>query len=135
MAIPSNCKTNGEMNGNSLLVDTNILLYLLGGDQTLVTLLNEKALYISFITQLELLGYKDLTDDQINKIKELISHCIIIDINETIKELTIQIRREYGIKLPDCIIAASAIYLNLPLISADKELDRIKQTDLILYEP
>jgi predicted nucleic acid-binding protein len=123
------------MNGNSLLVDTNILLYLLSGDQTLVTLLNEKALYISFITQLELLGYKDLTDEQINKIKELISHCIVIDINETIKELTIQIRREYGIKLPDCIIAASAMYLGLPLLSADKELNRIKQTDLILYEP
>ena len=123
------------MNGNSLLVDTNILLYLLGGDQTLVNLLNEKTLYISFITQLELLGYGNLSDAEIQKVKELIAECIVIDVNENIKELTIQIRRNYGLKLPDCIIAATSVYLNLPLLTADKELTRIQQTDLILYEP
>ena len=45
------------MSGNKLFIDTNIVLYLLNGDQTLAELLHEKQLYISFITELELLAY------------------------------------------------------------------------------
>ena len=54
------------MNGNSVLLDTNIILYLLEGDKILSDLLFNKKLYISFISQLELLGYVDITPrDQI----------------------------------------------------------------------
>ena len=41
------------MNGNNLFLDTNIILYLLNGDQTLADLLDGKKLYISVITELE----------------------------------------------------------------------------------
>jgi hypothetical protein len=44
------------MNGNNILLDTNIVLYLLGGEETLVPLLEDKNLFLSFITQLELFG-------------------------------------------------------------------------------
>jgi predicted nucleic acid-binding protein len=121
------------MNGNSVLLDSNILLYLLGGDQTLIPLLEDKQLYISFITQLELLGYKGLTDQEFKKIAALPAECTIIDINEPIKDLTIQLRKEFGLKLPDSIIIATSIYLNIPLISADKEFAKVKKADLILY--
>lgn len=60
------------MNGNSLLLDSNILLYLFGGDETLIPLLDGKQLYISFITQLELLGYKGLSEENYKKISGLI---------------------------------------------------------------
>jgi len=49
------------MNGNKLFLDTNIVLYLLNGDETLAELLNEKQLYISVITELELLAFKGIT--------------------------------------------------------------------------
>jgi predicted nucleic acid-binding protein len=49
------------MNGNKVFVDTNIILYLLSGDITLAELLNGKQIYISFITQLELLSYSKST--------------------------------------------------------------------------
>ena len=52
------------MNGNKLFLDTNIVLYLLNGDQTLATLLNNKQVYISIITELELLGYNGLTNEE-----------------------------------------------------------------------
>jgi len=42
------------MNGNKLLLDTNIILYLLDGDNTLVNILEGKIPYVSFITELEL---------------------------------------------------------------------------------
>ena len=36
------------MSGRKLFLDTNIILYLLNGDETLAELLNKKQLYISF---------------------------------------------------------------------------------------
>ena len=35
------------MNGNSLLLDTNAILYILSGDETLASFLNGKDLFIS----------------------------------------------------------------------------------------
>ncbi|MFA5973337.1 MAG: hypothetical protein WC780_13385 [Lentimicrobiaceae bacterium] len=46
------------MNGNNILLDTNIVLYFLKGEDTLIPLLEDKNLYLSFITQLELLSAK-----------------------------------------------------------------------------
>jgi predicted nucleic acid-binding protein len=37
-------------------------------------------------------------------------------------------------KLPDAIIASSAQYLNMPLLTADKEFKKIPDLDLIIYD-
>jgi predicted nucleic acid-binding protein len=121
------------MIGNSVLADTNILLYLLQGDKTLAGILFERQVYLSFITQLELLGYYTLNATDIQKIENLISDCVIIDINTDIKELAIKIKRKYRLKLPDCIIAATSLYLNIPFITADTDFKLIKEIKLILY--
>ncbi|HAQ19076.1 MAG TPA: hypothetical protein DCR40_07580 [Prolixibacteraceae bacterium] len=68
------------MNGNNLLLDTNIVLYLLNGEETLIPLLEEKNLFLSFITQLELLVNCKLKSDELLKIKQFISECTVIDI-------------------------------------------------------
>ncbi len=122
------------MSGNNLFIDTNIILYLLNGDQTLVNLLDKKTWYLSFITELELLGFKQLDDAEEKTIRELLEQCMIIDINPPIKRKAIQIRRSTGLKLPDCIIASSAMYLDMPLITADKDFAGIPGIELILYE-
>ena len=44
------------MSGKEILADTNIIIYLLQGDNTLEDILQGKQLYVSFITELELLG-------------------------------------------------------------------------------
>lgn len=49
------------MNGTSVLLDTNIVLYLLSGDEVLADMLFNKKLNVSFITQLELLGYQSIS--------------------------------------------------------------------------
>jgi len=86
------------MNGNKIFVDTNIILYLLNGDETLAELLNGKQLYISFITQLELLSYQKNSRKDIKIIQEFIEHCIIIDINEEIKDIVIDLEKETAIQ-------------------------------------
>jgi predicted nucleic acid-binding protein len=43
------------MRGNSFLLDTNIILYLLDGKSELAEILDGTTVYISFISELELL--------------------------------------------------------------------------------
>jgi predicted nucleic acid-binding protein len=122
------------MNGNNVLLDTNIVLYLLNGEDTLIPLLEEKNLFLSFISQLELLGAKYLNPTDIAKIKEFISECTIIDITEGIKDYAISIRQNYSIKLPDCIILATSLWLNMPLITANQDFNKIEFADLIYFK-
>jgi predicted nucleic acid-binding protein len=122
------------MSGNKVFLDTNIILYLLGGDKTIAELLNGKLFYISFVTQLELLGFPGLDRKQEEIINDLLSKCVILDINDDIKSRVIHLRKTKKLKLPDCIIIASSLYLNLPLITADEDFKRVDELNLILYE-
>ena len=122
------------MNGNSVLLDTNIVLYLLSGDEVLSNLLYNRKLYISFISQLELLGYKDITVQERNEIRTFLDDCIIIDINTQIKEEVIKISQSARIKLPDSIILATSQYLNVPVISSDSDFGRVEEANVIYYE-
>jgi predicted nucleic acid-binding protein len=122
------------MNGNSILLDTNIVLYLLNGEETLIPLLEEKNLFLSFITQLELLGARFSNPDDNLKIKQFISECTVIDITPEIKEHVIGIRQKYHIKLPDSIILATSMWLNIPLITADQDFIKIEIADIIYFK-
>ena len=68
------------------------------------------------------------------KIKQFLSECIILDINQLIKERTVELRRKYSLRLPDSIVIATALYLNVPIISAYKELAKVRESDLVLYQ-
>ena len=122
------------MNGNSLLIDTNIALYLLSGDITLSEVLDGKIVYVSFISELELLSYPGLIKHDEEIVNQFISECIVIDINKEIKIKTIELRRTYRLKLPDAIIAATASYLKQPIMTADSDFKKINSIDLIYYE-
>ncbi len=122
------------MNGTKFLMDTNVVLYLLNGDKTVADLINDKQIYVSFITELELLGYQELTEDERKRIIEFLSECTIININRQIKERTIQIRQHQKIKLPDSIIAATSQYLNIPLISSDADFKKVEGISVVVYE-
>ena len=50
------------MNGNKMVIDTNIALYLLDGDEILKEYLEDKVFYLSSITELELLGFEGITE-------------------------------------------------------------------------
>jgi len=122
------------MSGNKLFLDTNIILYLLNGDQTLAELLNGKQLYISVITELELLAYKGITAKEEKVINEFVSQCKTITINSAVKQETIRIRKTYNTKLPDSIIIATALYLDFPLITSDIEFKKVEELTLVLYD-
>lgn len=113
---------------NSALVDTNILIYLFKGNERIFELLNGRDIWVSFITEMEVLAFDGHTQKELQTIKEFLGECRIVDINRSIKDAAIDIRKNDKVKLPDAIIAATAYYLDLPLITADKgfkAIDRI----------
>lgn len=122
------------MSGTRLLVDTNILIYFLQGEQEVIDMLTDKDPVISFITELELLSFPTISPDSEETIHGLLENCSIIDIHPKIKTLTIQFRKSSNLKLPDSIIAATAQYLELPLLTADKQFKEIENVDVIFYE-
>lgn len=115
------------------IADTNFLLYVHEGNANVIPFLNYN-FGISFISEVELLGFKGTSTVEEFKLKELIADCYNIDWNQKIKEHTINLRKTYNIKLPDAIIAASSITYGIPLVTADKGFNRIKELDLILID-
>ena len=122
------------MSGNRLLVDTNILLYFLKGDQEIIEILSDKELVISFITELELLSFPKISDNSEKIIKEFLKECLILDINPKIKYNVIKYRKLWKLKLPDAIIAATALHYKLPLFTADKAFSNASKLNVIMYE-
>lgn len=121
------------MSGKELLVDTNIVIYLLNKDDTIAELLRHKKLYISFITELELFGIKGLSEKDEKLIENFLKDCHTVEINGKIKQQYKKLRKNYNLKLADCIIAATSIAEDIPLLSADKQLKNIKELDLLIY--
>ena len=71
------------MNGNILIIDTNIVLYILDGNKELAELINNKEVYVSFVTELELLGFKGISKSEKKTIKSFLGYCTIININKS----------------------------------------------------
>ena len=122
------------MNGIDFLADTNALIYLLNGNSCMRPFLQNK-LAFSVISEMELLSFSGITSDVESNIKSLLFDCKEITITNEIKEKTIEIRKKYKTKLPDAIVAASAIANNLPLITADKGFNQIEELNLKLIVP
>lgn len=117
-----------------LLLDTNIIIFLLNGDERLTELLNGIEIYVSVITEIECLAYPRISKDEKDGMKKFFQECTIVGLSNEVKESTIEIRAKYRLKLPDCIIAATAISTNLPLISADHDFSKIEELDFIGFE-
>lgn len=121
------------MNGSNLLVDTNFLIYLLSGHRVVAPFLNN-SFFISEITEMEMLGVKGLTLETLKTRTSLIENCFIVNFNSDIKEIAIRLKQQIPVKLPDAIIAASALYTSFPLVTADKIYLKIPGLDLHLLK-
>jgi len=113
------------MNGFSVMIDTNIAIAILNGDESLVEMLVGKDVMISFITELELRCKPNLKFSEKKDIQSFIDDCTILEINSSIKEIAIDIGQTSKIKLPDAIIAATSVFWNLPFFTRDEDFKNI----------
>ena len=121
------------MSGISYLADTNAFIYLLEG-QDLVLQLAQFEWAFSYITEIELLGKRGITTIEETTVLSMLNRCKRVNHNQEITQEAITVRREYGLKLPDAIIAACAKVYDLPLITADIGFSKIKELDIILIQ-
>ena len=87
---------------------------------------------VSFVTYIEFLGYKHATQAT----EDFIALADVIHINQSIIDICIKLRKAHPIKLPDAIIAATALSLNYSLITNnEKDFVNIKNLEVInLYK-
>ena len=122
------------MSGISIVCDTNPLIYLLSGNLESADYLDGKQVWLSVISELELFGKKGLSDTEKDEINLLLESCFIAEINPQIKRITKKLLQEVSVKLPDAIVAATSLYLDLPLLTADTGFEKIPELKLILLE-
>ena len=120
------------MSGERLVADTSALIHLLDGTPAFVQLLDGAEAFTSFISEIELLSSTRGNAEQLARKRSLLADLTIIDVNQRIKEVAIDLRKRYGLKVPDCITAATAIHMDLPLVTTDKHFDRLKD-EVALY--
>ena len=122
------------MNGIDFIADTNALLYIFKKNSCMLPYL-QSAIGISVITEMELLSFKNISPEEEMFFKRMIDKCTVIPLNNTVKDRAIHIRRTYGTKLPDSIVAATSLECAVPLITADKGFKKITELKLRLLEP
>lgn len=122
------------MSGTNILADTNAIIYFVNGNECMKPY-QDDIFNVSIISEMELLSFPAITEGETNRIKAVINNCFEINIDTAIKEKTIELRKKYSIKLPDSIIAATAICRDLQLVTADKGFSKIEELDLQLIEP
>jgi predicted nucleic acid-binding protein len=123
------------MNGNRILVDTNILIYFTLGFKQAEKYFFDFHPIVSFITELEVLSWTDFGEESLRETKSFLVDQIIIDYLPGMKNIIVGIRSKKLLKLPDAIIASTAIYLDIPLVSSDKSFKNVKGLDFYYHEP
>jgi predicted nucleic acid-binding protein len=118
---------------NFKLADTNFLINV-SQDNPIVYPFLDIDICISFITEIELLGVFSINKTQKINVQKMLNSCFVMEMNLEIKQKTIQLKQKYKLKLPDAIIAATAIHYNLPFISSDADFKNIKELELIYLE-
>ena len=74
-----------------------------------------------------MLSFPNLNNEAEIQIKNFLSELTIIGLEQKIKESAIEIRRKFALKLPDAIIAATAISRKLDLLSNDQQFSKISK--------
>jgi len=119
--------------GQKYLIDTNVILDFMGRklpvkSEVFLSKIIDDQINISAINKIELLGFSKL--DQV--ILDLVSFAEIYHIDDAIIDKTIALRKKYKIKLPDAIIAATAIAHDFTLVSHNfKDFQKITELNFL----
>jgi len=115
------------MSGIKYLLDTNLVLGLLKATPEVVEMVANRDLLASScaysaVTRMELLGYPNITNDEERLISDRLSKFTYLAITSEIEDLAIAFRRTRMVKLPDALVAGTAVHHGLELLTLDRAL-------------
>ncbi|HVX00013.1 MAG TPA: type II toxin-antitoxin system VapC family toxin [Candidatus Babeliaceae bacterium] len=113
--------------------DTNAFLYLLE-QKPFILPFTATPWHFSVITEVELLGWHKISRKDVSTIRGALSFCVRHPLTDVILEQAISLKQTQKLKTTDALIAATAITLQIPILTADKEFAKIKGLDIILIE-
>lgn len=99
-------------------LDTNAVIYLVSGRLALP--LPDGRYSVSIITEIELLSFAGISAGEEQKIHNLLFSLDRVHITEAVRDETIRLRRKNRLKLPDAVIAASALIQCAVLLTNDQ---------------
>ena len=121
-----------------LLLDTNSIIALLNENSEVIEAIDSaENIFISIINELEFKSFSGISLNDIKLFDAFVSNVNVLDLqasNSTLINKTIEIRNAYKLKLPDAIIAASAIVNNAVLLIGDKGFKKIEGLQLRIIE-
>ncbi|MDR1287871.1 MAG: PIN domain-containing protein [Treponema sp.] len=84
-------------------------------------------LFISVITRMEILAQPEHTAETEKEARDFLKKVAVVPLRGTIERTAVSIRREGSprLKLPDAIVAATAVVLEARLITFDEKLHRL----------
>ena len=122
--------------GTEYLIDTNTIIDYLENKlpEKALSIIDTSAVNMSIISRIELLAWPKATEQQLNLLTSFIDASRVFLLQEDIIIKTIEIRKSFLIKLPDAIIAATAIVNNLNLLTRNTK-DFEKVSGLTCFDP
>lgn len=119
-----------------MIIDSNILIGYLNGDEAIIEALNgwkedSRVLLISAVSFAEVLSYPKLAEKDIQETKKFLSGFVSIPLDDILAEKAAYFRRIYKLTLTDAAIAGTASVYRVPLITRDKQLQKVKEIFVI----
>ena len=105
------------------LQDTNTAIYYLQqqfpptAEKLIDETLKDSGPAISVITEIELLCWKTTSEKDLTVLRDFIDDAQVLELEKDIKLKTAEIRKAHKIKLPDAIIAATALAYDFTLLT------------------
>jgi predicted nucleic acid-binding protein len=104
------------------LLDTNAVIYYVQEESSVVSIIEDIytkniPVYVSVITEAELFGFPQLSDEEAERIEKFLRTVSIIPMDSQIARLTGTIRKTYQLKIADSVIAATALFANAQLLT------------------
>ena len=118
------------MSGVRYLLDTNFILGMLKSTPEVLAMVDSARLMarqcaFSAVTRMELLGFPGITVDEDSLIRQRLAQFTYLAISTGIEDAAIELRRSRRVKIPDALIAATALCHGLELLTMDVGLQSV----------
>jgi len=121
-----------------IVLDTNALIYHFQGLAPWTDFIDGQRradVSVSVITRMELLALNGLAQDSERQIRAFLEKLNITPLSAAIENMAILLRRKARLKLPDAIVAATAVVSKAVLITNDKDMAALDWPDLKVMKP
>lgn len=113
--------------GTTYLLDTNTVIYYLDAvlpEKSLDFIeanLDQRGSFISIISKIELLGWQAPSAHAMRQVEKFVEDSTVLPLTEEIANKAIELKRTKKIKLPDAVIAATALVHGLTVVSRNDD--------------